>query len=108
MLNANVARIADILEWRAQVDYAQWTSDPDEVRRQRLRDKHAGIVPPPFPLIEPVSARPPSVHAELVAIHQAQREQYAPRREVSRAEFDKAAGIEAEVQVAPATSDPPL
>lgn len=60
-LAANVAELVDLMHYWLHAEYAQWTADPDEVKR---RPK---VPPPPVPLIPPVAHRPPSVAAAYVA-----------------------------------------
>lgn len=87
-LAENVARLVDLLDFYITHQYAQWTADPEEVEAaRRSRQK-----PPPFPLVRPVAARPPSLHERLAATHAAQASEYtvdpnAPRM-VSDDEFD--------------------
>lgn len=97
MLNANVARLVDVMEYWLDTEYARWTTDPTDLKRQQARNRRDNIKPPPFPLIEPVAARPPSVHAEAVAMFEELAERFG-RQAVTRAEFDAAMGIEDEVQ----------
>jgi hypothetical protein len=42
-------------------EYAQWTADPDEVKRGPK------VKPPPVPLVPPVAHRPPSVAETYMA-----------------------------------------
>lgn len=99
MLNANLARLLDLMEYWLTSEYSRWVTDPAELRRQQARNQRDGIRPPPFPLIEPVAVRPASVHAEHVAVFEAFREQFSRgRRAATREEFDQARGIETEVQ----------
>lgn len=101
MFNANMARLVDLLEYRLNVDYASWITNPSEAKRARARAERDGIKPPPFPLVPPVALRPPSVHAELQAEHDDLTAQFS-RRPASRAEFDAALGVEsAETQLHP-------
>lgn len=87
-LAENVARLVDRIDFYVTHQYAQWTADPDEVAAaRRSRQK-----PPPFPLIRPVAARPPSLHERLNESYAAQASEYtvnplAPRM-VSDDEFD--------------------
>lgn len=87
-LAENVARLVDLLDFYITHQYAQWTADPDEVAAARRSRRK----PPPFPLIRPVAARPPSLHERLAESHAARASEYlvdplAPRM-VSDDEFD--------------------
>lgn len=56
-LAANVAQLVDLMSFWLNNEYAQWTADPDEVKKGPKRK------PPPIPLVPPVAHRPPSVAA---------------------------------------------
>lgn len=64
MHEENTARLLDVLEWRAEVDYAQWTTPADEVALQRALALRSGKRPPPHPAIIPVAMRPEPVHEQ--------------------------------------------
>lgn len=89
-LAANVAELVDLMSYWLHAEYAQWTADPDEVKR---RPK---VPPPAAPLIPPVAHRPPSVaqvyvrqFAERAAEHEPQSARERARaRWVSSAEAD--------------------
>lgn len=61
MHEENTARLLDLTEWRASVDYATWTTPPDEVEMQRLLARRRGERPPAQPVIVPVALRPEPV-----------------------------------------------
>lgn len=63
---ANTADLLDLATYWLNSEYAKWTLDPDDkaAKRERDRRKRDGIKPPPFPIIEPVAARPPSIAAQ--------------------------------------------
>lgn len=61
----NLARLVDLMTAWLNHEYASWTADPEEVEEQRRKRKRAKIAPPPRPLIQPVAARPPSLHEQL-------------------------------------------
>jgi hypothetical protein len=99
-LAANVAQLVDLMSYWLHNEYAQWTADPDEVKRRPKRK------PPPIPLIPPVAHRPPSVAeqyltefaelAETVGVNldeqpETARER-AAKRWVSADEFDALIG----------------
>lgn len=65
-LAENVAKLVDVMNFWITHEYAHWTADPDEVEERRQKQKRAGIKPPPFPLIQPVAARPPSLRELMV------------------------------------------
>lgn len=87
-LPENVARLVDLMTAWLHYEYASWTADPDEVAETRKRSRK----PPPFPIIPPVAARPPSLHGQLLEQHAAQMAEFdldpAAPRMVSDEEFD--------------------
>ena len=98
-LNVNVARLVDLIETWLNHEYAAWTSDPEEVAAARRRQKSRGITPPPFPLVQPVAARPDEIHERLAAEHAELQERFgvaAPKpvsELVSSNEFDQLMGL---------------
>lgn len=58
MHEENTGRILDILEWRAETDWAQWTTPPEELARQRAIARRQGTRAPEHPPIPPVALRP--------------------------------------------------
>lgn len=65
-LAENVAQLVDVMSAWLNYEYANWTADPDEVEAERKKRKRAGRKPPPFPLIQPIAARPPSRRDALI------------------------------------------
>lgn len=65
----NLARLVDLMTAWLNYEYASWTADPDEVEEERKKRKRAKVKPPPRPLIQPVAARPPSLHEQLEEIY---------------------------------------
>lgn len=88
----NVARLVDIVDYWIRSEYAKWTADPDEIRAARRNRRK----PPPFPLIPPVAARPPSLHQQLTDRYDALSSEFnvdtGPRM-VSDEEFDRQLGL---------------
>jgi hypothetical protein len=98
-LAENVARLVDIMNAWLNYEYSSWTADPDEVEAQRKARKKAGVKPPPFPLIQPVAARPKSLQDDLLneyvdraAEFRLPVDEAAPRL-ISSDEFDALLGI---------------
>lgn len=65
-LAENVAQLVDVMYAWLNYEYANWTADPEEVEARRRKQKRAGVKPPPFPLIQPVAARPPSLREQML------------------------------------------
>lgn len=108
-LAANVADLVDLLSFWLRSEYARWTSDPEEIRKELAARKKRGWKPPAEPLIPPVAARPPSVHERHLDAYVAAAAQYAtmggsdtrPRERatvgeyelITSDEFDRALGL---------------
>lgn len=91
----NLARLVDLMTAWLNYEYANWTADPDEVEAHRKRK----VKPPPHPQIQPVAARPPSLHERLEALYVEQAVKYqiadlgpGPRM-VDSDEFDRFLGL---------------
>lgn len=74
----NTADLLDLATYWLRSEYAKWTADPDDkkAKQERARRKREGIKPPPFPIIEPVAARPPSLAAEYRKAYEQLLSQY--------------------------------
>jgi hypothetical protein len=98
-LAENVARLVDTMQAWLNYEYSNWTADPDEVEALRRKHKKAGVKPPPFPLIQPVAARPPSLRDRAVSDYIELASQYQlPVEEtgqqlISSDDFDALLGI---------------
>lgn len=94
----NLARLVDIESYRLHVDYARWTTTPEEARAA-ARDRRR---PPPVPIIEPVAARPPDVHAAAVAAYEQLVARYTPAAP-RRASAGSVRGLLADIGLDPST-----
>ncbi len=74
-LAANVAQLVDLMSFWLHNEYAQWTADPDEVKRGPK------VRPPAVPLIPPVAHRPPSVAEVYVQEFTARLEEHGVAEE---------------------------
>lgn len=96
-LAENVAQLLDVMNAWFTYEYQNWTADPDEVEAERNKRKRAGIKPPPFPLIQPIAARPPSRRDALIDEYMHQAAEFRPsetgERLISTDELDALLGL---------------
>lgn len=96
----NTAQLFEVQAYHLDWDWTQATIDPDDpaVRQDRLEAKRKGIKPPPRPLIPPTAQRPSGLADQRLNDYLEQVGKHVTpmntSRFVSRAEFDKAMGLD--------------